>query len=80
MEKDYKFHTPLMWKNKSDVWKMAYELGGDKYLNLIKKNTHTCYKGQRDVYYNWGYGCNDCPACKLRSIGWKNFIKTKLVK
>ena len=77
MEKNYKFHTPLMWKSKSDIWKMAYEIGGDKYLSLIKKNTHTCYKGQRDVYYNWGYGCNDCPACKLRSKGWKKFIKIK---
>ena len=77
MEKDYKFHTPLMWKNKSDIWKMAYDLGGDKYLNLIKKNTHTCYNGKRDVYHSWGYGCNDCPACKLRSKVLKKFIKIK---
>ena len=75
MEKKYKFHTPLMWKDKSDTWKMAYDLGGDKYLNLIKKSTHTCYKGKRDKYYDWGYGCNNCPACLLRSKGWKNFIE-----
>ena len=80
MEKKYKFHTPLMWKNKSDTWKMAYELGGVKYLNLIKKNTHTCYKGQRDKYYDWGYGCNSCPACLLRSRGWKIFIKNVEIK
>ena len=65
MEKSYKFHTPLMWKSKSGIWKMAYELGGDKYLNLIKRYTHTCYKGIRDIYHDWGYGCNDCPACYL---------------
>ena len=59
---------------------MAYTLGGSKYLDLIKKNTHTCYKGQRDTYYDWGYGCNDCPACLLRSKGWKNFIKNKETK
>ena len=77
MEKNYKFHTPLMWKNKSDIWKMAYELGGNKYLNLIKKHTHTCYKGKRDIFYDWGYGCNNCPACMLRSKGWESFVNKK---
>ena len=38
MEKSYKFHTPLMWKDKSEIWKMAKNIGGEKYLNFIIKN------------------------------------------
>ncbi len=75
MEKSYKFHTPLMWKDKSDIWKMAKQIGGKDYLNFIIKNTHTCYKGDRKTFHKWGYGCNKCPACLLRSKGWKKFVK-----
>ena len=75
MEKSYKFHTPLMWKDKSDIWKMAKQIGGKDYLNFIIKNTHTCYKGDRKTLHKWGYGCNKCPACLLRSKGWKKFVK-----
>ena len=75
MEKNYKFHTPLMWKDKSEIWKMAKYIGGEKYLNFIIKNTHTCYKGNRINFHDWGYGCNKCPACVLRSKGWKKFKK-----
>jgi len=73
MEKNYKFHTPLMWKDKSEIWKMAKNIGGEKYLNFIIKNTHTCYKGDRINFNEWGYGCGECPACVLRSKGWKKF-------
>ncbi len=73
MDKKFKFLTPLMKKNKSEIWKMAYNLGGNKYLSFIKKNTHTCYRGNRVKFNDWGYGCNNCPACFLRSKGWKNF-------
>ena len=44
-------------------------------LNFIIKNTHTCYKGDRKTFHKWGYGCNKCPACLLRSKGWKKFVK-----
>ena len=26
---------------------------------------------------DWGYGCNKCPACKLREKGWINYINKK---
>ena len=74
MEKNFKFHTPLMWKDKSEIWKMANNLGGNKYIRFILKNTHTCYKGNRIKYNEWGYGCNNCPACKLRAKGWERFV------
>jgi len=74
MEKSYKFYTPLMWKDKSEIWDMAYKLAGNKYIKFITENTHTCYKGNRSNYHDWGYGCNQCPACKLRSTGWRKYI------
>ncbi len=77
MQKKFKFHTPLMWKDKSEIWKMAYKLGGNKYVKFITENTHTCYKGDRSNFHEWGYGCNQCPACKIRSKGWKNYKNDK---
>ena len=54
---------------------MSYDLGGLEYIKLIVKNTHTCYRGNRETLHEWGYGCNNCPACKLRSNGWVNFLR-----
>lgn len=63
---DYQFEilTPLMWLNKVETWKMAYDLG---VLDLIKEETLTCYNGII------GNGCGDCPSCKLRKKGYKEF-------
>ena len=77
MEKNYNFFTPLMKKTKSDTWKMAYKLGGDNLIDLIKKTTHTCYRGNRELYHEWGYGCDKCPACIIRKKGWNEFNKFK---
>ena len=74
MEKDFNLITPLMWMDKSDTWKLASSIGGKKLINIIIKDTHTCYKGVRKKLHDWGYGCDNCPACKLRSNGWKNYI------
>ena len=77
MEKKYNFYTPLMKKDKADTWEMAYNLGGKKLINLILKDTHTCYKGQRKKLHEWGYGCDKCPACIIRKKGWYKFIYKK---
>ena len=58
-----------------EIWKMAKDIGGEKYVNFVIKNTHTCYKGDRVNFNEWGYGCGECPACILRSKGWKKFKK-----
>jgi 7-cyano-7-deazaguanine synthase len=53
---------------------MADELGGDALVELIVEHTHTCYRGNRSLRHDWGYGCGDCPACDLRLRGfaeWK---------
>ena len=76
MDKNIDIVTPLMWIDKENTWKMAFELGGDKLVDGIKKHTHTCYVGNRSQYNEWGYGCGECPACQLRSNGY-NLWKEK---
>lgn len=66
-------HTPLMWIDKAQTWKMAQNLGGSALVHLIRTETHTCYLGERDRLHEWGYGCAACPACDLRQRGWANF-------
>ncbi|WBW97220.1 7-cyano-7-deazaguanine synthase QueC [Oceanirhabdus sp. W0125-5] len=63
---DYQFviHTPLMWIDKAETWKLADDLG---VLDIVKNETLTCYNGII------GNGCGDCPACKLRKNGYLEF-------
>ncbi|MDW8334391.1 MAG: 7-cyano-7-deazaguanine synthase, partial [Bacteroidia bacterium] len=65
--------TPLMFLSKAETWRLADELSG---LDLIVRHTHTCYYGRRDRLHDWGYGCGECPACKLRKKGWEEFVST----
>ena len=65
--------TPLMWIDKARTWELAHELGGDKLVELIRKDTHTCYTGDHSTWHDWGYGCGACPACELRANGWKQY-------
>lgn len=66
-------HTPLMWLDKAQTWALADRLGGKPLVELIRTGTHTCYRGEHEILHDWGYGCNDCPACELRSKGWEAF-------
>lgn len=74
MDKRYVLHTPLMWLDKAATWKMAEELGGAALVELIRRESHTCYRGDRTVLHDWGYGCDDCPACELRKSGWERYV------
>lgn len=65
--------TPLMWIDKAATWKLAENLGGADLVNLIRQQTHTCYLGDRIVFHDWGYGCNQCPACELRRDGYEHY-------
>ena len=67
------FETPLMWIDKAATWALAQELGGHDLCNLIRDETHTCYVGDRDHRHEWGYGCGQCDACKLRANGWAKY-------
>ena len=65
--------TPLMWSDKAQIWAMAQALGGTALVDMIVEHTHTCYLGQREQRHAWGYGCGQCPACQLRSAGWRRW-------
>lgn len=62
--------TPLMWRDKAQIWALADELGGVPLVSLVVEHTHTCYLGLREPRHEWGYGCGACPACDLRAGGW----------
>jgi 7-cyano-7-deazaguanine synthase len=73
--------TPLMHIDKAAAWQLAHDLGqradpgggGDALVQLIVEHTHTCYTGDRSQRHDWGYGCGDCPACRLRADGWRRW-------
>jgi 7-cyano-7-deazaguanine synthase len=69
----FELHTPLMWLNKADTWRLANELGGAGLVDLIREHSHTCYLGERGARHAWGYGCGECPACALRARGWQEY-------
>jgi 7-cyano-7-deazaguanine synthase len=62
--------TPLMWRDKAATWALAFDLGGQSLVEVIRERTHTCYLGDRTNRHVWGFGCGTCPACVLRSQGW----------
>lgn len=69
---DFPFHfiTPLMWKDKSEVWEMADQM--DR-LTYIRVNMLTCYNGII------GDGCKLCPACKRRNDGLVTYLQGRHV-
>lgn len=73
MDRSMNIHTPLMWIDKAATWRLAESLGGEPLVRLIVEETHTCYLGERGRRFDWGYGCGECPACKLRAHGWENY-------
>ena len=34
LDKKVQIHTPLMDKNKADIWRLSYDLGGDKFHKI----------------------------------------------
>lgn len=67
---DYPFviHTPLMWLDKAETWRLADELGA---FQFVREKTLTCYNGIP------GDGCGECPACKLRRAGLEKYLREK---
>ncbi|MGF9855841.1 7-cyano-7-deazaguanine synthase QueC [Priestia endophytica] len=68
MDHNFVIHTPLMWIDKKDTWRLADELGA---LDYIRYNTLTCYNGIK------ADGCGECPACKLRKNGLDQYLAEK---
>ncbi len=64
MEWPFKIVTPFMNMSKADEWALADRLG---ILDVIKNETVTCYNGVP------GVGCGECPSCRLRNNGLREF-------
>lgn len=67
-----KIETPLMFKNKADIFRMAKE---EDVFDIVIKMSHTCYNGVREMH-EWGAGCGECPACKLRQKGYYDYLES----
>lgn len=68
MDYDFVVHTPLMWIDKAETWKMADSFGR---LDYVREKTLTCYNGVI------GDGCGECPACNLRRNGLETYLESK---
>ena len=68
MDESFVLHTPLMNRDKSEVWQLADELG---VFDLVRTQTLTCYNGIP------ADGCGHCPACKLRREGLEKYVQRK---
>ena len=68
MDDQFVIHTPLMWLNKAETWKMADDLGA---FQFVREKTLTCYNG---IIAD---GCGECPACKLRNKGLNDYLKVR---
>ena len=79
MERRFVLHTPLMWRDKAATWRLAHELGGEALVELIRDASHSCYLGERNTSHDWGHGCGECPACRLRADGWKRYSTRALM-
>tara|TARA_R100000742_G_C4274230_1_gene94131 strand:- start:390 stop:1007 length:618 start_codon:yes stop_codon:yes gene_type:complete len=66
MDIDFRIHTPLMYLNKAQTWKMAKDLN---ILDIIINDTMTDYNGSK-VFNEWGYGINNNHATELRVEGY----------
>ncbi|MGA8689564.1 MAG: 7-cyano-7-deazaguanine synthase QueC [Methyloceanibacter sp.] len=69
----FTIETPLMCLSKAETWALAEELGGQAFVEMIAEETHTCYRGERGLRHDWGYGCGTCPACELRARGFETW-------
>ena len=72
--------TPLMWIDKAATWQLAESLGGAALVELIRTETHSCYRGVRGTPHDWGHGCGDCDACALRAKGWTRYAAARAAR
>ena len=68
MDEQFIIHTPLMNRDKSEVWQLADELG---VFDLVRTQTLTCYNNIP------AEGCGHCPACRLRKQGLEKYLKNR---
>ncbi len=64
-EPDFEIRTPLINMSKKETLIWAHKLG---ILEYLLQETITCYEGLPH------YGCQICPACRLRNEGLRQFL------
>ena len=74
-EKVIAIQAPLIYLTKEQIWAESEKLG---ILDLIIKDTHTCYNGNHTDLHEWGYGCGECSACVIRKNSYKKFSLNNL--
>lgn len=77
MKRRFVIHTPLMWIDKAATFALAHEIAGSAFVDLLVEDTHTCYLGDRSHRHDWGYGCGQCPACRLRATGFAKWTSER---
>jgi 7-cyano-7-deazaguanine synthase len=77
IERPYRLETPLMSLDKRGIWALSHQLGGEALVNIIVRDSHTCYRGDRTHLHDWGHGCGDCPACDLRARGYAQWRESE---
>ena len=70
MGQEFRLHAPLMHLDKAETFQLAADLG---CLETVLFETNTCYRGDREKKWAWGFGCGECPACRLRERGYEEF-------
>ena len=70
-------HTPLMFIDKANTWKLADALGGEPLVQIILEHSHSCYVGDRSTRHAYGFGCDQCPVCELRRSGWERWVQVQ---
>ncbi len=85
LDKGISLHTPLMFKTKAEIWKMAKGISEEPFVlangtlqhldvvEIIKKMTITDYNGNKKMN-DWGMGEEDNPASKLRAKGYREAV------
>ncbi len=66
--------TPLMFRTKAETFLLAER---ENCLEEVINLSHTCYNGDRENLHEWGYGCDNCSACKLRKKGYNEYKNRK---
>jgi 7-cyano-7-deazaguanine synthase len=73
MGRDLRIHTPLMYLDKAQTWKLAADLPGPRGLEAfetVRLRSHTDYDGDRQTLHAWGYGTLGNAASRLRARGY----------
>ncbi|RZJ84791.1 MAG: 7-cyano-7-deazaguanine synthase QueC [Brevundimonas sp.] len=73
MAQAFAIETPLMRLTKAQTWALSKQIGGERLVEIIVRDSHTCYLGDRTPHA-WGAGCGACPACALRARGFEDWV------